>query len=72
MVSESFLKNEWSNKSFREYIKRIYLTDRDTVLVFVNLASVTNEKMSVLIKEMKHRNVKTNDSAQVYAYESHE
>jgi len=72
MLSEKFLKNEWSNRNFREFIKRVYLTEKETILVFINLGSMSNEKTEVLIKEIKNRNVKTSDNTPVYIHEHHE
>lgn len=69
MFSDKFLKNEWSNKSFRDYIKRVYITDDDCVIVAVNLGSMTNEKMKLVVQELSNRNIKTNDNNQIYSYQ---
>lgn len=72
IFSEKFLKYEWSNKTFREFMKRVYLTDKDTVLVAVNLGGMKNEKINVIFKELSIRNVKTTDNIQVYTYNAHQ
>ena len=69
MFSEKFLKYEWTNKTFGEYVKRIYVTDENCVIVAVNLGSMTNEKMKLIVQELSNRNIKTNDINQIYSYQ---
>ena len=70
MFSEKFTKDEWSDKQFRDFIKKIYLTDRSCILVPVNLGSMTSERIKVMFTELTSRNIKTNDINQLYAYKS--
>jgi len=70
MFSEKFTKDEWSDKQFRDFVKKIYLTDRSCILVPVNLGSMTSERIKVMFTELTSRNIKTNDINQLYAYKS--
>ena len=69
MFSEKFTKNEWSDKQFREFMKKIYSMD-NCVLVAINLGSMTDDKIKTMFKELTTRNIKTNDINQIYAYKT--
>ena len=52
MFSDSFLKYEWSNKSFRECVQRIYKQDKYGVIVAVNLGRLSTRKLQIAVDSL--------------------